>query len=299
MGVKIVLSGASGFVGRYLSAGLEDRGHLVVKLVRRAADEERNEVRWDPASGELDPAVLSGADAVVNLNGRNISQGRWSDAVKRELRSSRLDSTRTIAAAVGEAAAPPPLLVNASATGFYGDRGDEELDEASAQGGGFLADLCREWEEAALAATSAATRVAVLRLGIVLGSGGALAKMLPPFKLGLGGPIGNGRQYWPWITLDDVVGAIDHILGNASIHGPVNLVAPEARTSASFARDLGKQLGRPAVLPAPAFAVKLALGEMAEALLLASTLAVPGVLQQTGYEFRAPTLAAAFRSILG
>ena len=188
--------------------------------------------------------------------------------------------------------------MNASATGYYGDRGDEPVDETAEAGDGFLADLAREWEDAAQAAQSETTRVVLLRLGMVLGDGGALAKMLTPFKLGLGGPMGNGRQWWPWIAMGDVAGAVDHVLAHPEIRGPVNLVAPGAATSRDFARALGEHLGRPAVLPAPAFAVKAALGEMADALLFASTKAEPRALEATGYTFAAPTLADAFRQIL-
>ncbi len=297
--MRIIISGASGFVGGALIARLRRSGSHVITLVRKSPSDPENERRWDPTSGELDPFVLSGADAVVNLNGRSISQGRWSAEVKEELRSSRLDATRTIVEAIARAETPPPLLVNASATGFYGDRGDETLLETSAAGEGFLADLARDWEAAAMQARSESTRVVSIRLGMVLGDGAALEKMLLPFKLGLGGPMGSGRQWWPWIAMDDVVGAVEHIVDHKDVDGPVNLVAPETVTSRDFARALGKHLGRPAVLPAPAFAIKLALGEMAEALLLSSTRAVPGVLQDTGYKFKAPTLAKAFQQILG
>ncbi len=297
--MRIVISGASGFVGGALVAHLRQMGAHVTTLVRREPAEPETETRWDPAAGELQPGVLSGADAVINLNGRSISQGRWTAQVKNELRSSRLDATRTIVEAIGGATARPPLLINASATGFYGDRGDEDLTETSGPGSGFLADLSHAWESAALEARSDSTRVVLLRLGMVLGNGAALKKMLPPFKLGLGGPMGNGCQFWPWIAMDDVLGAIDHFLGHDDIEGPVNLVAPEAVTSKGFARALGKQLGIPAILPAPAFAVRLALGEMADALLLSSTRATPKVLEETNYRFRMPTLAETFSSILG
>jgi len=297
--MRIVISGASGFLGSALDAHLRQRGIEVLRLVRHSASDPTTEQRWDPSSGDLDPIVLSGADAVINLNGRNISQGRWSGRVKEELRSSRLDATRTIVHAIRRSNNPPPVLINASATGFYGDRGDESLDETSDPGEGFLADLSREWEAAALEAQSQATRVVLIRLGMVLGNGAALEKMLPPFKLGLGGPMGSGRQWWPWIAMTDVIGAIDHILAHGDLAGPVNLVAPETVTSRDFARTLGEVLGRPAIVPAPAFAIKLALGEMADALLLASTKAVPRVLAETGYRFKAPTLAEAFRMILG
>ena len=297
--MRIIISGASGFVGVALAAHLRQEGSHVISLVRREPTNPDIEARWNPAAGDLDPKVISGADAIVNLNGRSISQGRWTPAVKDELRSSRLDATRTIVDTIGRAAVPPPVLINASATGFYGDRGNEDLDEKSAPGKGFLTELSHQWEAAALEAQSETTRVALLRLGMVLGNGAALAKMLPPFKLGLGGPMGTGKQWWPWIAMSDVVGSVNHVLGLESITGPVNLVAPEAVTSKGFARALGEHLGRLAIIPAPAFALKLTLGEMAEALLLSSTKVAPKVLEDTGYRFRAPTLAEAFRQVLG
>ena len=297
--MRIIISGASGFVGGALVAHLQNENHEVVRLVRRQPADNATERQWDPAASVLDPSALSGADVVINLNGRSISQGRWSAQVKDELRSSRLDATRTIVEAIARTDTPPPLFISASATGFYGDRGDESLSERSTRGDGFLADLAGDWETAALQGESDATRVVLLRLGMILGDGAALAKLLPPFKLGFGGPRGTGRQWWPWIAMDDVLGAIDHVIARGDIRGPVNLVAPETATSKSFARSLGEYLGRPAIVPAPAFAVKLALGEMAEALLLSSTKVRPVVLEETGYEFRAPTLAAAFRRILG
>lgn len=297
--MKIVVSGASGFVGSELVSTLRDRGAEVTTLVRKDPSPGGCEHRWSPEQDELDPAAVSGADAVINLNGRNIAQGRWTDEVKRDLRSSRLDATRTIVNAIRGAEEPPPLLINISATGFYGDRGDDELNEGTSRGSGFLSELAADWEAAAANAVSGQTRVVFPRLGMVLGNGGALAKMLTPFKLGLGGPLGSGCQFWPWISIDDAVGAIGHILEHDSISGPVNLVAPQEATSKTFARALGEHLGTLAVLPAPAFALKLAMGEMAEALLLSSQRVVPAVLQETAYEFRAPTLGEAFRQILG
>jgi hypothetical protein len=297
--MRIIISGASGFVGGALVSHLQRNGHDVVRLVRKQPVDGTTEQRWDPGASELDSQVVSSADVVINLNGRSISNGRWSDAIKKDLRKSRLDATRTIVHAIAGAKNPPELLINASATGFYGDRGDEELTEESAPGAGFLADLSRDWESAASEAQSDTTRVVLLRLGMILGNGAALAKMLPPFKLGFGGPMGNGRQWWPWIAMDDVLGVIDHTIANTEISGPVNLVAPQAETSKSFARALGEYLGRPAIVPAPAFAVKLVLGEMAEALLLSSTKVRPKVLEATGYEFKAPSLATAFHRILG
>jgi uncharacterized protein (TIGR01777 family) len=295
--MKIVISGSSGLVGSALVPSLRAAGHEVVRLVRSATDGAMAESVWEPATGELDPSVIESADAVINLNGRSIADSRWSRAVKDDLRSSRLDSTKTLARAIKHSEHPPTVLINASAVGFYGDRGEEILDESSPQGQGFLADLSRDWEEAALAAKSDRTRVALLRLGMVIADGGALDRMLTPFKLGLGGPIGSGRQFWPWVGIDDVCEIVDFILGH-DIEGPVNVVAPQELRCSEFARTLGRALSRPAVMPAPAFAVRLALGEMADALLLASQRVQPKVLEQAKYEFRAPTLDDALRTAL-
>jgi len=298
--MKIIVSGASGLVGTALTSGLEGDGHEVVRLVRRPVRGGAGEAAWDPSRGSLDPAVLSGADAVINLNGRSIAAGRWSEPVKAELRSSRLEATATLVRAIAAASTAPPLLLSASATGFYGDRGEELVDESSAAGTGFLAELARDWEAAAAAAASEQTRVVLLRLGMVVaGDGGALQKMLLPFKLGLGGPIGSGRQFWPWIGIDDVVGAIRFALGAPALSGPVNLVAPQETRCKDFTRTLGRVLGRPAFLSVPAAAVKLALGEMADALLLASTRVRPRALLDAGYTFEYPTLEEALRSALG
>jgi uncharacterized protein (TIGR01777 family) len=298
--MKIVVSGASGLIGTALAGTLSEQGHEVVRLVRdREAAERADAAFWSPSSGELDPAVLSGVDAVVNLNGRSIGDGRWTPAVKRELWSSRVDSTRTVVAAIRNADPPPGVLVNASATGFYGDRGDELLDESSSRGEGFLAELCAAWEQEATAAASEATREVRLRFGMVVADGGALDKMLLPFRLGLGGPIGSGRQFWPWAGLADVIGAIRLAIAEPRISGAVNVVAPEPTRCRRFTSALGKVLNRPAVLPAPAFAVRLALGEMAEALLLASARVVPRVLTDVGMPFADPRPEDAFRRALG
>jgi uncharacterized protein (TIGR01777 family) len=295
--MKIVVSGSSGLIGSTLVPSLEAAGHEVVRLVRRAAEDGSGEASWNPAAGEIDSAVIDEADAVINLNGRSIAEGRWNAAVKKGLRSSRLDSTRTLASAIAGSKNPPGLLINASAVGFYGDRGEEVLDENSAAGTGFLADLSRDWEAAALAASSDRTRVVLLRLAMVVAREGALARMLTPFKLGLGGPIGSGRQFWPWIAIEDVCGVVDFLLAQ-DVDGPVNLVAPQELSCKEFSRTLGRALSRPAFMPAPAFAVRLALGEMADALLLASQRVRPKVLEEAGYEFRAPTLDVAIRSAL-
>jgi uncharacterized protein (TIGR01777 family) len=296
--MKILVSGASGLVGTALVPSLEAAGHDVIRLVRTSTGKTPGEAVWNPAAGTLDPVIVDGADAVINLNGRSIAEGRWNTAVKKELRSSRLDSTRTLVNAIAQSKNPPALLINASAVGYYGDRGDEILDESSTVGEGFLAELSRDWEDAALTSRSEQTRVVLLRLGVVVARGGALGKMLTPFKLGLGGPIGSGRQFWPWIGIEDVCGMIDFILGNEKIEGPVNAVAPQELRCSEFARILGRVLSRPAVMPLPAFAARLVLGEMADSLLLASQRVLPKALEEHGYAFQRPSLDGAIRSAL-
>jgi len=296
--MRVIVSGAGGLIGSALLPSLEGAGHEVVRLVRPPAESGPGEILWNPATGQLDPTVLNGADAVINLNGRNVGEGRWSPAVKDALRSSRLEATTTIASAIERCDSPPRVLVNASAVGFYGDRGDEILDESSPIGEGFLSELSQDWEAAAASVESVRTRVVLLRLGMVVAAEGALGRMLMPFKLGVGGPIGSGRQFWPWIGIEDVVGIAKFVLENESLAGPLNLVAPHEIRCAAFARTLGRILGRPAVLPMPAFAARLALGEMAEALLLASARVRPQALEEAGYLFQAPTLEEAIRAAL-
>ena len=296
--MKIIISGSSGLVGSALVPDLEEHDHEVVRLVRPPRQPGRGEASWRPGQGGLDSSILEGADVVLNLNGRSIGDGRWSGEIKRELRRSRLDATNTIVAAIAACERPPGLLINASAVGYYGDRGDEVLDESSAPGSGFLADLARDWEHAALAAASDATRVVLLRLGMVVADGGALKKMLLPFKLGLGGPVGSGRQFWPWIGLADVLGVIRSVLKTPTVSGPINVVAPQETRCADFTRTLGSVLRRPTFLPMPAFAVKTAFGEMGDALLLASQRVRPRALEDVGYEFEKPTLDLAIRDAL-
>lgn len=296
--MRIIVTGASGLIGTTLVPWLEAAGHEVVRLVRGSASAGPNEATWNPATGTLESAAIDGSDVVINLNGRSIAEGRWNPKVKEALRSSRLDSTRTLADAILASVKPPALLINASAVGYYGDRGEEILAEDANMGSGFLAELSGDWEAAALQASSERTRVALLRLGMVLARGGALGRMLTPFKLGLGGPIGSGRQYWPWIGIEDVCGIIGFILEHEEISGPVNSVAPEELRCLEFTRILGQRLSRPTFLPLPAFAARMALGEMADSLLLASQRVRPQALLDAGYEFRAPTLDHALRFAL-
>jgi len=297
--MRIVVAGSGGFVGRWLVPELESRGHTVVRLVRRReAAESPGRPLWDPSSGDLDPELLEGVDAVVNLAGRNVANHRWTPREKGLLETSRLDATQTLVKAMERSSRPPRIFLNASATGYYGSRDDEELDESASPGEGFLAGLTRSWEEAAIDAAAAGVRVVTLRLGMVLGRGGALSRMLPAFRLGLGGPLGAGRQWWPWIAMEDVLGAIGHLLEHPEVSGPVNLVSPCPVRCRDFARTLGRVLGRPAVLPIPAPALRLLLGPMANELLLSSQRVVPGVLESTGYVFRLPDLAATLRAAM-
>ncbi len=299
--MRVLIAGSSGFIGRSLVSALQASGHTVLRLVRPQSPRPAADVaQWDPASGALDPALIASTDAVINLCGRNIGQGRWTARVKQELRDSRIKPTGLLARTIADSSTPPSLFVNFSATGFYGDRGEERLTEESTPGTGFLAGLSKEWEAEAAAARSDRTRVVLLRLGMVIGPGGALKKMLPPFKLGLGGPIGSGRQWWSWIAITDVIGAIECLLEHENIDGPLNLVAPEACRCRDFSKTLGTVLARPAFLPLPAFAARLVAGEMADALLLASAHVRPIALEDTlGYSFRQPDLAGAIRSALG
>jgi uncharacterized protein (TIGR01777 family) len=248
----------------------------------------------------LDPESVSGYDVVVHLAGANIAAGRWTAERKRKIRDSRVDGTGLLARAIAAAPSPPRVLVCASAIGYYGDRGDMLLDEGTAAGSGFLADVGRAWEEAARPAAEAGIRVVNLRIGIVLTpSGGALPRMLVPFRLGLGGPLGDGRQYWSWITLRDLLGAILHAAATEELVGPVNAVAPAAVRNAEFSRVLGRVLRRPAFVRAPAFAIRLLLGEMGQELLLASTRVQPARLVASGFEYRDRDLEEALRHLLG
>ena len=294
--MRIAVTGATGLVGQALCERLEADGHDVVKLVRRAPRD--GEAQWSP-DGEPASAV-DGCDAVVHLAGENVAEGRWNGAKKARIRDSRVNGTSAIARGIAAAEKKPAVLVCASAIGIYGDRGDDVLDESSEPGSGFLVDVCREWEAAVEPARDADARVVHLRIGVVLSrEGGALTKMLTPFKLGLGGRLGSGKQWMSWITRDDVVGALVHCLENDSVRGVMNGVAPSPVTNAEFTKTLGKVLGRPTIFPMPAFAAKAAFGEMAEALLLSSTRVVPTALQASGYTFGATDLEEALRGELG
>ena len=296
--MNVLLTGSSGLIGSALAPALSGDGHRVRRL-RRAASAAADATSWNPADGTFAAGALDGIDAVVHLAGENIAGGRWTAARKARIRDSRVDGTRRLCAALAALDTPPRVLVAASAIGFYGDRGDALLDESAAPGTGFLPEVSRSWEAAAAPAREAGIRVVHLRIGIVLSpAGGALAQMLLPFKLGVGGVLGSGDQYMSWIALDDVVGVVRHALVDESLSGPVNTVAPQAVTNREFTRTLGQVLRRPTILPAPAFALRIALGEMAEALLLASTRVDPAALRATTFEFRHPQLDGALRQLL-
>lgn len=285
--MKVVVSGASGLIGSALVPALRARGHEVLRLVRRTPAAP-DEIGWNPGAGELDIAALAGVDAIVNLSGENLGK-RWTATRKREIRDSRVRSTDLLARAVAELD-PRPVLVVASAVGFYGDRGDEILTEESSAGAGFLADVVQAWEAAADPAREAGARVVHLRQGIALSRrGGALKPMLLPFKLGVGGRVGSGRQWWSWIGIDDLVAAYARAL-ETELDGAFNATAPNPATNAQFTRALGAALRRPTLLPVPAVGARALFGEMGEAMLLGGQRVLPARLLDAGFEFTAPTL---------
>ncbi len=297
--MKVLITGATGFVGSPLVDLLTQAGDQVVRISRRSAP-GKDSIQWNPAAGRLEAASLEGADAVVHLAGESIAAGRWTAAQKARIRDSRVLGTRLLAESLARLSRRPKVLVSASAIGYYGNRGDERLDESSASGTGFLPEVCREWEAAAKPAADCGIRVVQLRIGLVLApGGGALAKMLPPFQMGVGGIIGDGRQYMSWIALNDLVAVIRHALITGNLAGPVNAVAPQAVTNREFTKTLGHVLGRPTILPMPAFAARLAFGEMADELLLSSARVEPRNLLASRYVFRHPELESALRFLLG
>jgi uncharacterized protein len=301
--MKVLVTGSTGLVGTALVKALAREGQTVCRLMRpqsalMGTTKEGFDVAWNPATGELGGAGV-GADAVVNLCGASIAGGRWTNERKDLLRASRIDSTRALVNALAKMNARPRVLVSASAIGIYGDRGDELLTEESKPGADFLAVLAREWEAEATKAEALGIRVVLARFGIILARhGGALAKMLLPFKLGAGGRLGSGKQWMSWITLEDVVAIIRFAIENGAARGAINVVAPQAVQNAEFTKVLAKTLHRPALFPAPAFTLRLALGEMADALLLSSQRVASQRLQQLGYSFLFPQLASALSAVL-
>jgi uncharacterized protein (TIGR01777 family) len=301
--MKVLLTGSSGLVGTALGRALARAGHTVCRLVRpeSAAGEGPKEgfaVAWNPATGELGGAGV-GADAVVNLAGASIADGRWTAGRKALLRSSRIDTTRALVGALARMNARPSVLVSASAIGIYGNRGDETLTEESNAGTDFLAGLAQEWEAEAQKAEALGIRVVLARFGIILArEGGALPKMMLPFKFGAGGKLSSGQQWMSWVTLEDVVGILRLAIENARVRGAINIVSPQPLQNAEFTKVLAKALRRPAIFPAPAFALRLALGEMADALLLSSQRVVPQALEKLGYRFLHADLTAALAAVL-
>ena len=297
--MRVLVSGSSGLIGRALVARLEESGDEVVRLVRRETHEDTPHLAWDPEKGALAPDSIEGFDAVMHLAGESVASGRWNAARKQRIMESRQKGTQLLSDALARAGHKPKVLISASAIGIYGDRGEEKLDEDSSSGKGFLADVCRAWEAATESASEAGIRVVRLRLGMVLSAeGGALARMLPPFRLGLGGPLGNGAMFMSWITLEDVIGAITFAVAEPALQGPVNGVSPHPVRNRAFTQSLAKALHRPALIPVPRIAVRLALGEMGEALALSSSRVYPKRLEDAGYVFRDPEIGAALENVL-
>jgi uncharacterized protein (TIGR01777 family) len=295
--MRIAITGAGGLVGNALRARLVGDGHEVIR-VGRYTSVHPPDVRWSIPHGQLNGSLLEGLDAVVHLAGEPII-GKWTPDKKQAIRASRVDGTRLLAATLANLQRKPAVLISASAVGNYGDRGDEVLDESSSSGGGYLADVCQAWESAAQPAAGAGIRVVHPRLGVVISrDGGALKMMLPAFRMGVGGPLGNGRQWMSWIGLDDVIGAMLHLIEDSSVSGPVNLVSPEPVTNTQFTRTLASVLRRQAVIPMPRFTARLAFGELADEVLFASQRVEPGALQRSGYAFRQPRLQEALRAAL-
>jgi uncharacterized protein len=298
---QVLISGSSGMIGSSLVRTLSANSIHAVKLVRKQAQPFEGSVTWDPSSqdpvGNL--SRLNGFDAAVHLSGANVAGRRWTKAYKQEIFSSRVDSTRALANLLARSSPPPKVLVCASAVGIYGDRGDQMLTEESPPGQGFLAETCQAWESATRAAQEAGIRVVHARFGVVLTpQGGALDKLLPLFRLGLGGRLGSGKQWMSWISLNDVLQVLLHALGDDSIHGAVNLAAPQPVTNAEFTHVLGRVLHRPALAAVPAFALRLAVGEMADEGLLSSARVIPKRLLDGGFQFQHPELEPALRSML-
>jgi uncharacterized protein (TIGR01777 family) len=297
--MQILLSGAGGLIGSALAAHLQNELHEVVRLVRTKRGGDLVSILWNPESGGVDENSLAGFDAVIHLAGENIAARRWSKAQKARIKDSRVIGTRLLSRTLARLPRPPQTFICASATGYYGDRADEILTENSPPGEGFLAEVCREWEAATAPAADADIRVVNLRTGVVFSNeGGALEKMIAPIRLGLGGKLGSGRQYISWITLADEIGAIGHILDREDIAGPVNLVSPHPVTNAEFTKKVASYLHRRAFIPVPAFMIRLVAGEMADALVLASTRVRPAKLLETGYRFQHPDLDTALPEIL-
>jgi uncharacterized protein (TIGR01777 family) len=297
--MKILITGSSGLIGSALVARLTEQGHRVVRLVRRVVTPGEDAAVWDPDAGKLETSALEQTDAVVHLAGETINALRWTAQRKERMRSSRVRSTRLLSESLAQLAVPPRVLVSASAVGFYGSRGDEVLREDSPAGSGYLSAVCQEWEAATEPARQKGIRVVNLRIGMVLSAkGGALPAMLPAFKAGVGGKLGDGRQFISWIAIDDLTRAISHAIATESLSGPVNAVSPNPVRNAEMTKALGKVLRRPTFLSMPAFIVRLIFGEMADALLLSSQRVEPGRLLDAGFTFRFPDFETALGHLL-
>lgn len=297
--MKILISGSSGLVGKNLSAALKKDGHSVARLVRPGGTVSAGDVAWDPMAATADTAAMEGMDAVVHLSGASIAGARWTPARKAVLRSSRIDTTRVLVDSIANLRRKPSVFICASATGYYGDRGDEVLTESSSAGTDFVSLLARDWEAEAARAELSGIRSGILRFGLVLSKdGGALQRMLLPFRLGLGGRFGSGTQWMPWIALEDAIAIIRSAIADARFSGPWNLVAPNPVRNSEFTKILARVLHRPAIFPVPPFALRLALGDMVEPLLLASQRAVPARLLEAKYAFRFETLEAALHAVI-
>jgi len=295
--MKILISGSSGLIGTAATTALKSDGHNVVHLVRPGKTTNPGDIQWDPMRATVDVAGLEGIDVVIHLSGAGIADGRWTEERKQLLRSSRIDTTRVLVDSLSRLKQKPRLLIVASAIGYYGSRGDEILTESSTTGTDFLALVCRDWEAEASRAAERGIRTVMLRSGVVLsGKGGALPKMLPPFKLGVGGRLGSGQQWMSWIAIEDVVGIIRHAIAHEQVSGPVNVVAPNPVRNEEFTRLLAGMLHRPAIFPAPAFVLRLAMGEMADAVLLSSDRVKPEQMLAAGYKFRFEILEPALRA---
>ena len=295
--MKVAVTGSSGLIGSSLASFLSNEGVTVTRILRENPDE--NDISWKPEGGCWDSAFAGGIDGIIHLAGENIASGKWTRKKKEKIRNSRIEGTKRLCEQILKLPTPPSVFVCASAIGYYGNRGMEFLNEGSPKGSGFLPDVCAGWEEASNIVSKAGVRVINVRFGIVLSkNGGALAKMLTPFKMGMGGKIGSGAQYMSWVAMDDVTGAIYHALVTDSLKGPVNVTAPNPATNKEFTNTLGKVLNRPTVMPMPAFAARLAFGEMAKDLLLASTKVAPKRLSDSGYEFQYPKLENALKHVL-
>ncbi len=297
--MKIFVTGSSGLIGSALVAFLTAHGHTVTRLVRRSPRPGAEEIFWNPEAGSIDASSLEGFEAAVHMAAESLAAIRWTPAKKKRILESRIRGTELLARTLATLGRPPQVMISASAVGYYGDRGAEELREDSSAGSGFLSDVCRHWEQAASVVADRGIRLVLLRQGLVLSAaGGALPRMLPPFRLGIGGRLGSGTQYMGWLALDDLLEIVMFVLLHHELSGPINAVAPEPVTNRDFTRALGHALGRPAFLTIPAIAVQMMFGEMGKQLLLASTRAVPERLAQAGFQFRFPDLETALRHVL-